>query len=329
MSSKSRSISVSIWSDPWVEDLNLYEKLLFIYLLTNDKTNLLGIYEHSFKRISFETGIEIEKVNLIFDRFQKDNKITYSNGHVIIHNFLDHQNMNPSMIKSSANDYKRLQTDIKSHPEVVKILGKLNALILSNDAGKTILHTPCVQGDHRVASSCVQIEVEVEEEIEIEREVEDEEETRVRANSSSTAEKNILIDSKKEKEKDSHRALRELYAVRKQKPVNELAAEYLDNQIVTDVVMKDYGIDKYLLEDWMNVFVRHKIRGSDTTDTLDNFARHFRSWMRKIDLDKGPIHYQNSLSDGKSDSKSTAKPKPVNGVRQLAEELTGILGSKQ
>ena len=52
--SKLRSVNTAFWSDPWVEDLTPSEKLLYIYFITNEKTNMLGIYELSIKKISFE-----------------------------------------------------------------------------------------------------------------------------------------------------------------------------------------------------------------------------------------------------------------------------------
>ena len=52
--SKLRSLNTAFWSDTWVEDLEPLKKLLFIYLVTNDKTNMLGIYEASIKKISFD-----------------------------------------------------------------------------------------------------------------------------------------------------------------------------------------------------------------------------------------------------------------------------------
>ena len=52
---KQRYLSTSFWTDSYVEKLDPSEKLLFIFLLTNDSTNLCGIYEITTRRISFET----------------------------------------------------------------------------------------------------------------------------------------------------------------------------------------------------------------------------------------------------------------------------------
>jgi hypothetical protein len=58
MADKLRSVNTRFWEDPFVEELTPSEKLLFLYLLTNPLANLLGIYEITIKRISYDTGYE-------------------------------------------------------------------------------------------------------------------------------------------------------------------------------------------------------------------------------------------------------------------------------
>ena len=62
MSEKLRSVNTKFWDDPFIEDLPPTEKLLFLYLLTNPLANLLGIYEITVKRISYDTGLSREAV---------------------------------------------------------------------------------------------------------------------------------------------------------------------------------------------------------------------------------------------------------------------------
>jgi hypothetical protein len=57
-----RSFSTGTWIDPWFEKLNPSEKLLFIYLWTNDVCNQAGCYQISLRRIEFETGLKPEKI---------------------------------------------------------------------------------------------------------------------------------------------------------------------------------------------------------------------------------------------------------------------------
>ena len=98
--SKLRSINTAFWSDTWIEDLGPNDKLLFLYLVTNDKTNMLGIYESSIKKIAFETGLDIETVNNGLKAFETVNKVKYINNYIILVNYMKHQKYNTNMKKS-------------------------------------------------------------------------------------------------------------------------------------------------------------------------------------------------------------------------------------
>lgn len=121
--SKKRYVDTKFWDDNYIIEKDPIEKLLFLYLLTNTLTNIIGIYEISTKRIAFDTGIDKEMVLKILERFEADNKIKYEDGWVIIKNFTKHQLNNPKinagmealfkkipeyLIKWSNIDYDRL-----------------------------------------------------------------------------------------------------------------------------------------------------------------------------------------------------------------------------
>ena len=118
--SKLRSINTCIWTDVWFETLNTESKLLFIYLVTNEKTNMLGVYEISKKKISFETGISESQINKYFIQFEKNGKIRYQNNRVILINYLKHQNYNLNMMKSAIDSYNDLPNELKI-PNIEKI----------------------------------------------------------------------------------------------------------------------------------------------------------------------------------------------------------------
>jgi len=110
---KLRSISTETWSDPFIEDLSPSHKLLFIYLLTNEKTNMLGIYEASVKKISFETGIQKTDVNKGLELFENIGKVKCVGNFIIITNYLKHQKFNTNMKKSAIEVYKNLPKELK------------------------------------------------------------------------------------------------------------------------------------------------------------------------------------------------------------------------
>lgn len=113
MSAKLRSISTAFWSDPAVEEMTPEEKLLFIYLLTNDKTNMLGVYEMSVLKMSFETGLKKDTVRKALEAFERLRKIRYEGTFVVVLNYLKHQKFNLNMKKSAISVYNNLPDKLK------------------------------------------------------------------------------------------------------------------------------------------------------------------------------------------------------------------------
>jgi hypothetical protein len=95
MADKNRYVNTKFWTDNYISNLDPIEKLVFIYLLTNPMTNLLGIYEIPLKRIAFDTGLDKEMIEKIIQRFDQDNKAAYTDGWIILANFTKHQKFNP------------------------------------------------------------------------------------------------------------------------------------------------------------------------------------------------------------------------------------------
>jgi hypothetical protein len=133
---KLRSVSTSFWSDPWIEELSPSEKLLYIYFITNEKTNMLGIYEVSIKKICFETGLNKDVVLKSFDTFKESGKIKYEYNYIILVNFIKHQNYNPNMKKAAIDCYNNLPKELKIKDLNISKLNPLEAFeTLSNHLG--------------------------------------------------------------------------------------------------------------------------------------------------------------------------------------------------
>jgi hypothetical protein len=88
-----RYISSSFWSDDWVDTLTVHEKLIYMYLLTNDNTNAAGIYRITIKRMKDETGIGREGIANALDHFATDRKAFYINEYIIIPKWPKHQRL--------------------------------------------------------------------------------------------------------------------------------------------------------------------------------------------------------------------------------------------
>ena len=111
--SKLRSVNTQFWSDPWVEDLTPSEKLLYLYFITNEKTNMLGVYELSIKKISFETGVDKSTIEKALKGFERVRKVKYTNNYIVLLNFTKHQHYNTNMKKSAIDVYNLLPKELK------------------------------------------------------------------------------------------------------------------------------------------------------------------------------------------------------------------------
>jgi hypothetical protein len=112
-----RSVNTKIWDDVWFMDLSHEYKLLWFYLITNTQTNMLGIYEISLRKISFDTGLDLETILKAFKDFQTLSKAKYHRNYVILYNWIKNQSYNPNMIKSAVSEFEKLPTWLKIETE--------------------------------------------------------------------------------------------------------------------------------------------------------------------------------------------------------------------
>ena len=155
MNDKLRSVNTRFWDDTFISELSPNEKLLFLYLITNPLTNLLGIYEITIKRISFDTGLKIDTIRKGLERFKKDKRVYFVDGFIILSNFLKNQRLNANMKIGITKIFNQLPN-------------KLRDSILMNDS-KGLLN------DYQtIWNVMLKYEIEIEDEIEVEKETESE-----------------------------------------------------------------------------------------------------------------------------------------------------------
>ena len=92
-----RYVSSNFWKDNYIADLDPTEKLVFLYLLTNPLANLAGIYEITIREMAFDTGYDKDMIMKILNRFERDDKIIYKKGWIVMKNWIKHQSLNPNM----------------------------------------------------------------------------------------------------------------------------------------------------------------------------------------------------------------------------------------
>lgn len=97
---KYRTIRMSFWVDPFIEELQAEKKLLYIYLITCPHATNLGIMDTSTRKIAFETGLEIEKVTAHLTSLEQAGKIVIDNTKILMVNFVKHQSStSPKLLK--------------------------------------------------------------------------------------------------------------------------------------------------------------------------------------------------------------------------------------
>jgi len=135
---KNRAISDRFWYDSYISELESTQKLLFLYLLTNQFITLTGIYEIPIRNISFDTGIPIADVTKYMEKFDRDTKIHYVSGHIIIRNWSKYTSYNVGPVRTYAyNQIKNLPTPIwEKHRDIID-----NLLSLTNPKS-TPTHSP-------------------------------------------------------------------------------------------------------------------------------------------------------------------------------------------
>lgn len=110
----------TFWSDDYVLTLDAKQKLVFNYLITNEKTRQCGIYQIAISKACFELGLQPEEFILYLKRFSDDKKIYYSieTNEICIINWLKH-NENKSW--KTMESVKKQLLDVKN-PALVLLL---------------------------------------------------------------------------------------------------------------------------------------------------------------------------------------------------------------
>lgn len=112
--SKQRAINTKFWSDPWVRDeLNPLDRYLFLYFLTNEHTNISGVYELPIATIAFETGIDREELERSMIKRLRP-KVIYQRNWVIIPRFAKHQNLKSNDVRTG------IEREFKNAPEIIQ-----------------------------------------------------------------------------------------------------------------------------------------------------------------------------------------------------------------
>ena len=107
---KYRQVHVHIWKDDWFLDLDPLHKLFFIYLFTNERASISGIYELSKRVMAFESGLTFTEIDAALQAFEQEGKAHYDDGVVWIPNLRKyHESKSPKVVTFIEEDVRRLR----------------------------------------------------------------------------------------------------------------------------------------------------------------------------------------------------------------------------
>lgn len=179
-----RTIKPTIWSDPYFEELNSYEKLLYIYLFSNPHINNAGVMKVSHRKIIFETFAEDVQFESAIKKFENDKKVMLFGEYIYVCNFIKHQTNTSS--KMLINIHKQLELIPRD------IVSVINHQYPELKIPQRYL-TDTVSIPHKYPTDGLEKELELE--LELEREVEREVELRTHDASKSEEKKPSYLPS--------------------------------------------------------------------------------------------------------------------------------------
>jgi hypothetical protein len=293
---KLRSVDTHFWQDNYISDLDPIEKLLFLYLLTNPLTNMLGIYEIPMKRIAFDTGIDKDMLQKLFARFEEAQKIAYIDGYVVLINFTKHQKYNPNMTKSAIKLYNELPLNLLQN-STIQFIGTFFGIYTKEKEPFETLSNPFKAFGKEEDEIEIESEIESEDESEFEKEIEDENEPKPNAHSP-TFENSIS-----ENEIQMLEAAIGIVQANEllKNGVNKAAIQrivnnnnvlpymtHIDNFLALDTLTQEkdalfYKVPLSRLIGLLNKFGTQLIQDKKIKEytTYKNFWKHFAAWMKK------------------------------------------------
>lgn len=117
---KTRIIQTRFWDDEFVCELAPIEKLVFLYLITNQRIGLTGAYECPDKYIAFDVGISTTALEKIKKRLS--DKFIFVGGWVVIVNASKYNNYSSNAFQKKAykKEYEYLPEHIKPYVQEVE-----------------------------------------------------------------------------------------------------------------------------------------------------------------------------------------------------------------
>lgn len=127
---QTRILHTEIWQDDFFSALNPHEKLLFVYFLTNERVNIIHLYQCSTPRIHADTGIDTPIINEAKAKFEAAHKIFFFENYIYLKN---------------ASKYENYTGELNERAKL-KLFARLSKSVLDwyNNISDTPIHTPII-----------------------------------------------------------------------------------------------------------------------------------------------------------------------------------------
>jgi len=86
-----RYVNTELWEDGYVQSLNPMQRYLWIYLITNPKCSIAGVYEVTMKTMVDLTGLPKRRITEYIAKFEAEKKLVYRDNWVVLANAPKHQ----------------------------------------------------------------------------------------------------------------------------------------------------------------------------------------------------------------------------------------------
>lgn len=139
--SKQRVIKDDTWQDNWFFELSQVEKLVWLFVLTNPRSNIAGIYEMSSRWGATHTDTDKQTFEDILSKFVEDGKIQRIGEWVVINNHHKHQSNNTKVELGICRILEEIPPDIARlypiHTLSIDYHTLLNSTLLNLAVGET------------------------------------------------------------------------------------------------------------------------------------------------------------------------------------------------
>ena len=118
---KSRYISTHFWSDAYIRSVDYITRYVYLYLLTNEHTNICHVYELAYDTMCFETSLDSETLKIALSQLEDAKKIIYVENYMILRNSRKHQSTrNTNIQKCILREFSELPKKIKKIVENIE-----------------------------------------------------------------------------------------------------------------------------------------------------------------------------------------------------------------